>query len=255
MAQKQTKKKTTKSMTTPNNETQQVDMYIQQAIAKGLPVETMERLFALHKDVKAERAKEEFITALSDFQRDVPVISKSKKVLNKDGSLRYQYAPLDTIIEQIKDALTQNGLSYNWEVENKEGFIKATARITHIFGHSEVSSFEIPIDKEGYMTTPQKYASALTFAKRYALCNALGISTAEEDTDATDVNKEKNAKSVKARIMFLLRSLGEKNTTKEQVENAVKRLTKLPLVNKNYQEIVNRLELLVSERDEEDENS
>ncbi len=134
MEKEKTKKKTTKKMTTtPNEEAQQVDLYIQQAIAKGLPVETMERLFALHKEVKAEKAKEEFVTALSNFQRDIPIISKTKKVLNKDGTLRYQYAPLDTIIEQIKEALTTNGLSYTWEVENKEGFIKAIAKITHIF--------------------------------------------------------------------------------------------------------------------------
>jgi hypothetical protein len=237
---------------TPNDEAQ-VAQFIQQAIAKNLPVETMERLFALHKDVKAEKAREEFVSALSKFQKEMPVITKDKKVLNKDGkTIRYQYAPLESIIEQIKESLTNNGLSYTWKVKNREGFIKAIAKITHIFGHSEESSFEVPIDKEGYMTMPQKYASALTFAKRYSLCDALGISTADEDTDATDVNKEKSAKSLKAQIVLLLRNLGEKNDTKEQCEKAVKNLTKLELANKNYQEIISRLEALISEKQEYD---
>ena len=143
-------------------------------------------------------------------------------------------------------------MSFTWEVENKEGFIKAFAKVTHIFGHSEVSSFEVPIDKGGFMTSPQQFASALTFAKRYALCNVLGLSTSEEDTDATDVNKEKTAKSVKARIVFLLRQLKEKVGTKAECEEAVTRLTQLALVESNHSEIVARLNIITSEKQEYD---
>jgi len=224
--------------------------FIQQAIEKGLPVETMEKLFALREKVKQEQAREAFVFAMAKFQKAVPVIEKSKKVLNKDGSLRYQYAPLDVIVQQIKKPLADNGLSYSWTVENREGFIKATAKVTHSFGHSESSTFEIPIDKEGYMTAPQKYASALTFAKRYAFCNVLGISTADEDTDATDVNKEKTAKSPKSQIIFSLKVLGEKSKTVGEVEEAVKRLTGLELSEKNYLEISGRLGALISEKHE-----
>ena len=229
----------------------QVNQFIQSAIEKGLPVETMEKLFALHKEVKAEQAKSAFIAALGNFQNEVPIITKTKKVLNNNGSVRYQYAPLETIIEQIKIPLSANGLSYSWTVENKEGFIKATAKATHAFGHSEESSFEIPVDKGGFMTAPQQYASALTFAKRYALINVLGISTSEEDTDATTVNKEKDAKSIKAKIVFILRKLEYKTDTKEQITDAVKQLTQLSLEEKNYGEIVARLEVILAERQNE----
>ena len=122
-------------------------------------------------------------------------------------------------------------------------------------GHSEESSFEIPVDKSGYMTAPQQYASALTFAKRYALINVLGISTSEEDTDATTVNKEKDAKSVKARIVFILRKLEYETETKSQVEHAVKKLTNLELTEKNYGEIVSRLEAILSERQNDSSKS
>jgi hypothetical protein len=40
------------------------------------------------------------------------------------------------------------------------------------------------------MNEQQKYASALTFAKRYSFCNSLGILTGDEDTDGrTDREK------------------------------------------------------------------
>lgn len=234
------------------NPQSEVDTFIQQAISQNLPVETMERLFALRERVKAERAKEEFVRALANFQSDLPVIKKTKKVLNKDGkTVRYQYAPIDSIAEQIKKPLAKDGLSYNWTVKNASNQIEATATITHVLGHSESSSFAVPIDTEGYMTAPQKYASALTFAKRYSLCNALGISTGDEDTDATDVGKEKDAKSPKSQIVFRLRTLGEKTKTKEDIAEAVLRLSKLPLEEGNYEEICNRLQVVISERHED----
>lgn len=244
------KKEVIPAETQSKNESE-VAIFIQQAIENKLPVEVMEKLFTLQEKVKAQRAKEEFVRALAGFQAEVPVIKKTKQVLNSDGrTIRYQYAPIDSIIEQIKRPLADNGLSFTWEIENKTGFIKATAKVTHIFGHTETSSFEIPIDTKGYMTVPQQYASALTFAKRYALCNALGISTADEDTDATDVNIPPNVKSEKSRIVFLLRALGHDTATKEKVEAAVKKIAQLGLEQKNYKEIISRLEVTLKEKQE-----
>lgn len=233
-----------------------VESFISQALATNVSPETLERLFDLKERVDAERAKTAFVEAMAVFQSECPVIKKTKKVLNKDGqSVRYTYAPIDSIVEQIKKPLAKSGLSYTWNVENKPGVIKATCTITHKLGYSQSSDFEIPIDTEGYMTAPQKFASALTFAKRYTLCNALGISTGDEDTDAVDVGKEKTAKSDKSKIIFLLKTLGKPNESKEQIEKVVKELTQLDLVESNYHEIVNRLEVIVSENNEDREIS
>jgi hypothetical protein len=209
----------------------------------------MEKLFALREKVKAEQAKEAFVSALSSFQSECPMVEKTKKVMNKDGvSVRYQYAPLDTIVEQIKVPLAKYGFSYTWDVKNEVGFITAVATITHSLGHSQTSEFKIPIDTEGYMTAPQKYASALTFAKRYSLVNALGISTGEEDTDATDVGKEKTPKSIKSKIMLALRTLGEDTSSKLSCDVAVKKLTQLDIKDENLDEIMGRLEILIQEK-------
>jgi len=242
----------TKEIAVSKPQESSVETFISQAIAVNAPIETMERLFDLRAKVKAELAKEAFVVALADFQSACPIIAKTKKVMNKDGrTVRYVYAPIDAIVEQIKMPLAKNGLSYTFTVENDDNLIKATAKVTHKLGHSETSTFSIPIDKEGYMTAPQKIASALTFAKRYALCNALGISTGDEDTDATDVNKEPDAKSVKAKITLRLRTLGKPTDTKKQVEEAVKKLTQLDLVESNYEEIASRLQVLVDEAHED----
>ncbi len=242
-----TKDKNTDLVATESSEAQGL---IAQAIAANAPVETMERLFALRKEIKAEVAKEQFTVALGKFQTACPVIKKTKKVMNKDGqSVRYQYAPLDGIVSQIKTALNESRLSYSWDVKHIEGHMVVTCKITHVLGHFETSELQIPIDKEGFMTAPQKYASAQTFAKRYTLINALGISTADEDTDASDVKKEPTAKNPKSKIVFLLKALKEKHTSKEDVEKAVMKLTKLKLEDANLGEIVARLEAIVSEHE------
>lgn len=229
----------------------QVADFITQAIASNAPVETMERLFDLRAKVKAEIAKEQFTVALGKFQSECPAVKKTKKVLNKDGrSTRYQYAPLDAIVEQIRKKLAETKLSYSWDVKHADGHMVVTCKITHMLGHSDTSSIEIPIDKEGFMTAPQKYASAQTFAKRYTLINALGISTGDEDTDATDVGREPTAKDPKAKILFLLRQLKEKTATKADVQKAVKKHTSLDLDEKNYPDIVERLEIVVKENQE-----
>lgn len=246
-----TKKSTTSEVSVRETKDEaSVSNFINQAIAQNLPVETMERLFALRKEVKAEAAKEAFVQALGGFQQSCPVIQKTRNVMNKDGrTIRYSFAPIDSIVTQIKAPLKKHNLSYRWEVDTKDGKVTARCIITHALGHSESSSFEVPVDTEGYMTAPQKNASALTFAKRYSLCNALGISTGDEDTDATDVG-QKDAKDPRTKVITRLRALGEAAKTAEQYKEAVMRLTKLDLVPENYDEIVTRLEVIISDRHE-----
>ena len=232
--------------------TNNIDNLLSKAVEQNLPVETMERLFTLYKEVKADKAKSEFVKALADFQQKCPIIQKTKPVLNKDGkTIRYSYAPIDSVIEQIKKPLNESGLSYNWDSEREDNHIKVICKLTHITGHTETSSFDIPIVPSQYMTSPQSYATALTYAKRYTLLDVLGIATAEEDTDANDAGKDKTPPSPKAKIMFLLKELGREPETKEEVEKAVKEITKLTLLPKNYDEIISRLDISVAEQYED----
>ncbi len=169
---------------TQERETASVESFIEKALASGASVEALEKLLVMRKELKGEHAKEAFIAAMANFQRECPVIIKDKVVNDKYGKLRYKYAPMDSIVNQVREYIGKNGLSYTIDVNNENGILTAIVKITHILGHSETSSFQVPIDKDGFMSAPQKYAAASTFAKRYALNNALGILTGDEDTDA-----------------------------------------------------------------------
>ncbi|MDE2015984.1 MAG: ERF family protein [Patescibacteria group bacterium] len=164
---------------------------ISQAVLAGnVPVETMEKLMNLQERWEANKAKKEFDKSLAQFQSELPTIKKTKTVKNKDGTVRYSYAPLESIIEQTKGLLSKHGFSYRFDTK-VNGMIEVTCRLTHESGHSETSFFAVPVDKDAYMTAPQQFASALTFAKRYTFNDIVGIMTADEDNDAQDSkNKE-----------------------------------------------------------------
>jgi hypothetical protein len=191
-------------------ESKEVSNFIASAIEKGLPVETMEKLFALREKVKAEYAKEEFMRAMANFQKDCPIIEKKNAVKNKSGQVVYHFANLGDIVEQVKKPLGDNELSYDFVTEDLKDFLKVTCVVTHSLGHSKSSSFQIPIGTEAYMTDVQKYGARLTFAKRYAFCNALGILTNDEDIDAKENQKVNISKEIVEQV--------EKCTTEDELK-------------------------------------
>jgi ERF superfamily len=159
---------------------------IAKAIDKNVPVETMERLLIMRRELKAEWAKAEFDKAMAAFQAECPIIKKTKGVKTDSGELAYKYAPLDSIVGQVKDILSKHGFSYGVDQPaTKQGYIKVALTVKHKSGHSEVTCVELPLgNKTRIMSQTQVEAAALTFAKRYAFCNAFGILTGDEDTDA-----------------------------------------------------------------------
>jgi hypothetical protein len=194
---KATKKETSPEVSTAivAQETAAVQVFdiqglIAQAIEKNTPVETMERLLAIAKDMKAEWAKEQFTKAMAAFQAECPTIEKTKEIYTNDGKLAYKYAPLESIVEQVKEALQRNGFSYSTNMELLETGVKVFVKATHISGHSEVTEMNVPLGgKTKIMSDTQQVAAAQTFAKRYAFCNAFGILTGDEDTDASQVSQ------------------------------------------------------------------
>ena len=172
-------------------QTTEITRLIERAIDKNVPVETMEKLLAMRRELKAEWAREQYQAALAAFQAELPVIKKTRKVMNKDGKTeRYRYAPLDSIVAQVKQLLEKHGFSHRTDALIEGKFVTAECVVTHREGHSERSRFAVPIEPTAFMNDAQKYASALTFTKRYAFCGALGILTGDADTDTIEIAAE-----------------------------------------------------------------
>ena len=124
------------------------------------------------------------------FQKECPVVEKAKQVRNKpkgnekEGTVRYSYAPLEDVVPTVQPFLEKWGFSWTVKPSQTDGHVKAACYVHHKDGHEEVTEFEVPLDPDAYMSNPQKAAAALTFARRYAFINAFGIVTKGEDNDA-----------------------------------------------------------------------
>jgi hypothetical protein len=167
------------AMVAPETEAERL---IRAAIEKQVPVDTMERLLVMRRELKAEHAREAFFRSLMEFQGKCPVIPKTKTA--DTGTYKYDYAPLDKIVEAVKPHLQACGLSYTVQTRHEPDSMVAICTVHHVGGHSESSEFRAPIERTARMNDMQKAASAQTYAKRYAFCNALGILTGDDDDDA-----------------------------------------------------------------------
>ena len=157
---------------------------ISQALAQNVPIETLERLMDLSERWDAKQSKAAFLTAMSEFQKICPEIKKTKKGHNN------KYADLANISKTIKNATSECGLSYRWEFEEIDDKIKCTCIVSHIAGHSEKNSMKAGKDDSGNKSDIHAIGSTRTYLQRYTLIGALGLSTADEDTDAAGKPKE-----------------------------------------------------------------
>jgi hypothetical protein len=157
------------------------------ALEKGT-VESLEKLVALSERVQDRNAAREFGDAKARFQETCPPIRKTStaSVTSKrtGSSYKYAYAELDEIARTVGPHLHVLGLSYSWDSKVEGGKIAVTCTLRHLNGHSERASFECPVDGNDSMSDPQKYASTLTFARRYSLIQVLGLTTCDPDDDA-----------------------------------------------------------------------
>lgn len=152
------------------------------AIQQGADVEKLERLMALSERWNAKQAEEAYYRARSDFQASCPVIKKTKTV--EFNKTKYNYAPLDEIVETIREPLRATGLSFRWEFNpTTEGGLTVTCIVTHVQGHSERNQMSAEPDDSGAKNRIQQLGSTAQYLQRYTLIGALGITSADTDDD------------------------------------------------------------------------
>jgi len=181
------------------NELEKTPLEIQSAILQivqrtDIDPERLEKFLDLQFKAEAKQAATAFQQALAGFQGDCPIIVRTKKInfTSKTGNTtKYNYSPLDEIVHVIKPILTKWGFSYTFDIKTTQDpqTNELVTKIYHSQGHSEsFSYFYNNLHDDQRMNLSQRAKSAITYAKRAALENALGIVTAEDDDDARRAN-------------------------------------------------------------------
>lgn len=112
-------------------------------------------------------------------QGEIPPVHKGRvaKFFTQKGSREYHYADLSDVIAAVRKPLADHQLSFQQSVEGEE----LATYIRHAGGGWLRSAIPFKVDPEW---GPQEFGSALTYARRYGLCTALGIAAEEDDDGA-----------------------------------------------------------------------
>ena len=170
---------------------------IKAVIDKGVTAESVgvvERLVALQERMDAKAAEREFAKAFNSLQSEMPIIKATKPVPGKDKAgneiIKYHFAPYQDIMEQVRPLLLKHGFTVTFSMGFNEGRIIQTCTLMHTGGHSRSNQFMARIGSgPPGSSEAQGDGAASTYAKRFALCNALNIVT-EVDTDGQDARNE-----------------------------------------------------------------
>lgn len=170
-----------------------VGAMLQSAIAAGVTAENvavLEKMMDLYERTQAKEAEKEFARAFVQLQSDMPAIHAVKPVPNNDGSIRYRFAPYEEIMEQVRPLLLRHGFTVSFSQTIGDGRIVQACTLRHVGGHAVTNQFAVRVGKgPPGSSEAQGDGAASTYAKRFALCDALNI-VVEKDSDGARAGED-----------------------------------------------------------------
>jgi len=112
-----------------------------------------------------------------------------------------KYADLASVVEAIRVAFSNNGLSYVQTVEpSDKDEVRVETTILHSSGEwIACGILSLPVSK----SDAQGYGSALTYARRYSLSAATGVAPEDDDGNAASSAKPRKVMDCRAHIAAL----------------------------------------------------
>lgn len=174
-------------------------LVIDKAVQSGRSTDELTALFALYERSEDRKAKAAFNRAVAAFKAErPPIVRRSEngqfKVTRNGVSVNRRYAALEDIERAIGPTLAKYGLSYGWgDVKVDAGMLTIPCIVTHEDGHSTSSlSMPVAIESKAGASDQQKMGIAQTYAMRYSLKAALGLTDVDED----DVDGEAGSETI-----------------------------------------------------------
>ena len=154
--------------------------------------------------------------ALCQFQAECPAPKKTAV----NPHFQSKYSPLEEIVTTIKPYLAKHGLSFFQSTTTEGDYICVTTLLLHSSGeYIESDPLKLPMGK----VTAQGAGSAVTYARRYSLCAALGIA-AEDDDDANAAEAGVSQKASEKQLNYIDSLLNKKASDKYPKQTLYERL-------------------------------
>lgn len=131
---------------------------------------------------------ESLVAALVAVQGKLPAIAKTNQV--KAGAMSYSYADLTQVSEVVLPLLSAHGLAFvAMPTFTESGGSALHYKLVHESGEFVEGWYPLPSN-----VRPQELGSAITYARRYALCAVTGVAPGGDDDDAQRVQKAEPVK-------------------------------------------------------------
>ena len=154
------------------------------AFSQDADVEKLEKMLQMQERYEAKEARKSFFRSLSNFQMNMPQVVKTKQGHN------YQYAPLCDITAIANPVLNASGLAYRFEQSQDAENLTVSCVVSNFEGHEERTTMQAPLDKSGSKNIVQAAGSTFQYLMRYTFIGALGITTADTDSDARVLSQQ-----------------------------------------------------------------
>lgn len=190
---------------------------VTQAVMNGASVEVVGKLLDLHERWEANRARKAFDAAMSDAKAEIGPIHKNRQVKfeSKSGGAKtdYRHEDLAEVARTVDPILAKHGLSYRFQTEQSEGFIKVTCVVSHRDGHAERNQLFANSDNSGNKNSIQAIGSTITYLQRYTLKAALGLAASNDDDGKSAEQTADEARAIsEEHVSDILELLAETNS-------------------------------------------
>lgn len=163
----------------PIGQAPDVAVMLHAVIEKGVTAENVnavKEIVGLYERMQDRDAVKQFAVAFAELQEHMPTIKAEKVVPDKNGGVKYTYAPMEDIMKQLQPFLTKYGFSVSFSQRLGDKTVTSICTVTHIGGHSRPTEFTTRTGSGPYGGTERDAdVGATTVAQREALCDAFNI--------------------------------------------------------------------------------
>lgn len=176
-----------------------------------IPIETVERLFALHRQDVADKRREAFHEALHRIQGQLEPVKKYGRN-TQTGSM---YARVEHVERMLMPILDREGVTLS--CSTVEPVVPGTMRVcltVRYRGHEDHAYMDAPVDDKGPKGQPVKTAlhgtaSTLTYCYRHLICRYFGIQVhSDDDGNMGTRTTQKVSKEQAANLEALISEVG-----------------------------------------------
>ena len=152
---------------------------------RDFPIATVERMFAMEKEIMAEAARKAFNDSFRGVQTAMTPVVRRGKIDYGKGQPPSLFAKAEHVAGMLDPLLALHGFSRSVSETDcgKDKMSRFTLTLRHGGGHVERHHLDVPVGsgKGGSMNSMQAMASTYTYCERHLLCKVFGVHLTDDD--------------------------------------------------------------------------